>query len=201
MAPQASSYPADTAGLSSGDNAQDQRTAAACLQALTALFVVEDVPAWSASLRSRARLQGTPKRHFVDPSLATAALRAVPERLLGDLKTRGFLFESLAVRDLRVYAQAREATVRHFRDSHGNEIDAVVDWGDGRWLAAEVKLGSMDAVDSDECSIPAGVTDGLQGCGGCWESPVTPRGCRDGVRSHADGGGVSLLCGRHARAQ
>lgn len=138
---------ADTVGIASDDAAQDQRTAAAYLQALTALFVVEDVPAWSASLRSRARLQGTPKRHFVDPSLATAALRAEPERLLGDLKTLGFLFESLVVRDLRVYAQAHEATVRHFRDSHGNEIDAIVDWGDGRWLAVEVKLGSMDAVD------------------------------------------------------
>ena len=138
---------ADTAGAASGDAGQDQRTAAAYLEALTALFVVEDVPAWSANLRSRARLQGTPKRHFADPSLAAATLRAGPERLLGDLKTLGFLFESLVVRDLRIYAQAHEATVRHFRDSQSNEIDVIVDWGDGRWLAVEVKLGSMDAVD------------------------------------------------------
>lgn len=137
----------DTAGAAEGVQAQDQRTAASYLDALTALFVTEDVPAWSASLRSRARLQKSPKRHFVDPSLAAAALRAGPDRLLGDLKTFGFLFESLVVRDLRVYAQAHEASVWHYRDSHGDEIDAVVDWGDGRWMAVEVKLGSMNAID------------------------------------------------------
>ncbi len=69
------------------------------------------------------------------------------ECLLGDFKTLGFLFKSLVVRDLRIYAQAREASVWHSRDSHGNEVDAIVDWGDGRWMAVEVKLGSMDAVD------------------------------------------------------
>ncbi|MCY3860370.1 MAG: DUF4143 domain-containing protein [bacterium] len=137
----------DSAGGSEGDHGQDQRTSAAYLDALASLFVVEDVPAWSASLRSRARLQRVPKRHFADPSLAAAALRAGPDRLLGDLKTLGFLFESLVIRDLRVYAQVHEASVWHFRDSHGNEIDAIVDWGDGRWMAVEVKLGSMDAVD------------------------------------------------------
>ncbi len=92
-------------------------------------------------------MQQAPKRHLVDPSLAAAALRAGPERLLGDLKTLGFLFESLVLRDLRIYAQASEAVVWHFRDSHGNEMDAIVDWGDGRWIAVEVKLGSMDAID------------------------------------------------------
>ena len=137
----------DTGNSSERGHGQDQRTAAAYLDALALLFVVEDVPAWSANLRSRARLQRAPKRHFVDPSLAAAALRAGPDRLLGDLKTLGFLFESLVIRDLRVYAQAHEASVWHFRDSHGNEIDAIVDWGDGRWMAVEVKLGSMDAVD------------------------------------------------------
>ncbi len=137
----------DTAASSEAHTAQDQRTAAASLQDLASLFVVEDVPAWAANLRSRARLQQTSKRHLADPSLAAAALRAGPERLLGDLKTLGFLFESLVMRDLRIYAQASEAAVWHFRDSHGNEIDAIVDWGDGRWIAVEVKLGSMDAID------------------------------------------------------
>ncbi|WP_419946230.1 ATP-binding protein [Candidatus Poriferisodalis sp.] len=137
----------DTGGVAEGVQAQDQRTTAAYLDALTALFVTEDVPSWSASLRSRARLQKSPKRHLVDPSLAAAALRAGPNRLLSDLKTFGFLFESLVVRDLRVYAQAHEASVWHYRDSHGDEIDAIVDWGDGRWMAVEVKLGSMNAVD------------------------------------------------------
>ncbi len=144
---------ADTAGSSKGEQVNNQRTAAAYLDALASLFVVEDVPAWSASLRSRARLQQVPKRHFVDPSLAAAALRAGPGRLLADLKTLGFLFESLVVRDIRVYAQAHEASVWHFRDSYGNEIDAIVDWGDGRWMAVEVKLGSMDAVDEAADSL------------------------------------------------
>ena len=74
------------------------------------------------------------------------ALRAGPERLLEDRKTLRFLFELLVVRDLHIYAQAHEASVWHSRDSHGNEVDAIVDWGDGRWMAVEVKLGSMDAV-------------------------------------------------------
>ena len=98
---------------------------------------MEDVPAWSTNLRSRARLQQAPKRHFVDPSLAAAVLRAGPDRLLGDLQTLGFLFESLVVRDLRVYAQTCEASVWHFRDSPGNEIDAILDWGDNRWMAVK----------------------------------------------------------------
>ncbi len=138
---------ADTAGGSTGERAQDQRTAADYLDVLRALFVLEDLPAWSADLRSRARLIKAPKRHFVDPSLAAAILRAGPERLLTDLRTLGFLFESLVVRDLRIYAQAHEASVWHYRDTHDNEIDAIVDWGDGRWLAVEIKLGSMDTVD------------------------------------------------------
>ncbi len=137
----------DTAGSGEGTQAQDQRTAAAYLDALASLFIVEDVPAWSVSLRSRARLQKSPKRHFVDPSLAAAMLRAGPDRLLADLKTFGFLFESLVVRDLRVYGQAHEASVWHYRDSHGDEIDTIVDWGDGRWMAVEIKLGSMNAID------------------------------------------------------
>ncbi len=143
----------DTAGGPEKGRGQDQRTAAAYLDALESLFVVEDAPAWSAHLRSRARLQKAPKRHFVDPSLAAAALRAGPDRLLGDLKTLGFLFESLVIRDLRVYAQAHEASVWHLRDSNGSEIDAIVDWGDGRWVAVEVELGSMGAVDDAAHSL------------------------------------------------
>ena len=143
----------DTAGNPEEGSGQDQRTVAAYWDALASLFIVEDLPAWSASLRSKARLQKAPKRHFVDPSLAAASLRTGPDRLLADLKTLGFLFESLAVRDLRVYAQAHEASVWHFRDSHGHEIDAIVDWGDGRWMAVEVKLGSMDAVNEAADSL------------------------------------------------
>jgi predicted AAA+ superfamily ATPase len=111
------------------------------LGALERLMVVEDQPAWAPHLRSRHRLRTAPKRHFVDPSLAVAALRATPRRLLDDLNLLGFLFESLVVRDLRVYAQAADAQVSHYRDSGGLEVDAIVEAGDGRWMAFEVKLG------------------------------------------------------------
>jgi hypothetical protein len=104
-------------------------------------MVIEDQPAWAPHLRSRYRLRTAPKRHFVDPSLAVAALRATPDRLLGDLGLLGFLFESLVIRDLRVYAQAADAQVLHYRDSDGVEADAIVEAGDGRWMAFEVKLG------------------------------------------------------------
>ncbi len=109
--------------------------------ALERLMVVEDQPAWAPHLRSKHRLRTAPKRHFVDPSLAVAALGATPDRLLGDLNLLGFLFESLVVRDLRVYAQAADARVSQYRDSGGLEVDAIVETGDGRWMAFEVKLG------------------------------------------------------------
>lgn len=117
------------------------QTAALYLEALERLMIVEDQPAWSPHLRSRTVLRAAPVRHFVDPSLAVAALRATPERLLQDLRFFGFLFESLVVRDLRVYAQAADAEVFHYREKDGLEVDAVVETADGRWAAFEVKLG------------------------------------------------------------
>ncbi|WP_419943884.1 ATP-binding protein [Candidatus Poriferisodalis sp.] len=128
-------------------------TAGSYLSALRRLFVVEDLPHWRTHLRSRATLASTPKRHFVDPSLAAAALRAPPGRLLGDLPAFGFLFESLVVRDLRVYAQANDATVWHYRDSDHLEADAIVEAGDGRWIAVEVKLGSAEGIDDAARSL------------------------------------------------
>ena len=111
------------------------------LDALERLMVVENQPAWSPHLRSRNTLRAAAVRHFVDPSLAVAALRATPERLLADLAFLGFLFESLVIRDLRVYAQAVDAEVFHYREKDGLEVDAIVEAGDGRWAAFEVKLG------------------------------------------------------------
>jgi uncharacterized protein len=138
------------------------------LGALERLMVVEDQPAWAPHLRSKHRLRTAPKRHFVDPSLAVAALRATPDRLLGDLNLLGFLFESLVVRDLRVYAQAADAQVSQYRDSGGLEVDAILEAGDGRWIALEVKLGQgqIDAaaasltrfaerIDTASCGSPA----------------------------------------------
>jgi predicted AAA+ superfamily ATPase len=116
-------------------------TAREYLGALERLMVVEDQPAWAPHLRSKHRLRTAPKRHFVDPSLAVAALRATPRRLLEDLELFGFLFESLVVRDLRVYSQSADASVLQYRDSSGLEVDAIVETSDGGWMAFEVKLG------------------------------------------------------------
>ena len=116
-------------------------TAAAYLDALDRLMVVENQPAWSPHLRSRTTLREAPVRHFVDPSLAVAALRATPERLTADLEFLGLLFESMVIRDLRVYAQAADAQVFHYREKEGLEVDAIVEAADGRWAAFEIKLG------------------------------------------------------------
>lgn len=111
------------------------------MDALDRLFVIEDQPAWAPHLQSRSILRTSAKRHYADPSLAVAALQATSERLLADLNLTGFLFESLVVRDLRVYAQAADAQVLQYRDNTGLEIDAIVEMRDGRWGAFEVKLG------------------------------------------------------------
>lgn len=129
----------DTAG---SDGALQDDTARDYVSALERLMIVEDQPAWAPHLRSRYRLRRAPKRHFVDPSLAVAALRGTPDRLLRDLNLLGFLFESLVVRDLRIYAQASDANVLQYRDSNGLEVDAIVESADGRWAAFEVKLGT-----------------------------------------------------------
>ena len=117
------------------------------LSALERVFVIEDQPAWSAHLRSRSRLRKSPKRHFVDPSLAVAALRTGQNRLLADLQSFGLLFESLAVRDLRIYSQVHDAEVYHYRDNTGLEIDAIVESGDGAWMGVEIKLGGEGPVE------------------------------------------------------
>lgn len=119
----------------------DHHTVLGYLAALARVFVVEDLPAWAPALRSRSLLRTAPTRHFVDPSLAVAALGADPDRLLREVRTLGFLFESLVVRDLRVYAGALDATVSHYRDSTDLEADAIIERRDGTWAAFEVKLG------------------------------------------------------------
>ncbi len=117
------------------------------IDALTRIFVVEEQPAWAPHLRSRVRLRVHPKWHFVDPSLATAALRVEPRALLADLGAFGLFFESMCIRDLRVYAQTLGGAVYHYRDDSGLEVDAVVELGDGRWSAFEVKLGGTEPVE------------------------------------------------------
>lgn len=155
----------DTGGA---ENPLKDDTVRGYLAILERLMVIEDQPAWAPQLRSRYRLRTAPKRHFVDPSLAVAALRATPDRLLRDLELLGFLFESLVVRDLRVYAQAADARVLQYRDDSGLEVDAIVEAGDGRWMAFEVKLGAgqadeaaaslrrfVERIDIGQCGSPA----------------------------------------------
>ena len=117
------------------------RTVKRYIDALSRLFVVEGLPAWAPHLRSRAQLRRSEKRYFVDPSLAVAALRTGPRRLRADLSFFGLLFESLVMRDLRVYAQTNNCRVSYFRDNTSLEVDAVIERGDGEWMAAEIKLG------------------------------------------------------------
>ena len=128
-------------------------TLAAYLDALTRVFILEDQPAWTPRLRSRARLRSAPKRHLADPALAVSALGADPGRLFDDRETLGFLFESLAVRDLRIYAGSPGATVSHYRDNNGLEVDVIVQRRDGTWLAAEVKLGRPAAIDEAAAAL------------------------------------------------
>jgi uncharacterized protein len=123
------------------------QTVLAYVDALTRVFVVENLPAWAPALRSKSRLREAPTRHFVDPSIAAIALDARPERLVREVDTLGLLFESLVVRDLRIYAQAMDADVFHYQDNTGLEADAVIQSRDGRWGAFEVKLG-QSAIDA-----------------------------------------------------
>lgn len=112
------------------------------INALQRIYVVEDIPAWQPSLRSKTAIRTTNKRQFVDPSIATAALRTDASGILKDFKTFGFLFESLCTRDLRVYAQAIDGDIFHYRDKSELEADLIVKLRDGRWAAIEVKLGN-----------------------------------------------------------
>ncbi len=122
------------------------------LTALERLMVIEDQPAWAPHLRSTRQLRSSAKRHFADPSLAVAALRAGPDRLLQDLNFFGLLFESLVVRDLRVLSQPLGGSVLHYRDNKGLEVDAIVELADGRWAAFEIKLGQT-AIDQAATSL------------------------------------------------
>ena len=137
--------PAATATLAAdtgeGVSAMKEHTAGDYLRALERIMIVENQPAWPTHLRSRSVLRRKPVRHLADPSLAVAAVRATPARLLRDLKFLEFLFESMVVRDLRVYAQAADSEVFHYREKGGLEVDAIVQANDGRWAAFEVKLG------------------------------------------------------------
>ena len=139
-----------------GDEADGQisdTTIASYMNALRRIFVIEEQPAWGPSIRSKIAQRTSPKLHFVDPSIATAVLKISPEGLLRDFTTFGLFFESLCIRDLRVYAQALDGEVYHYRDGSDLEVDAIVSLYDGRWGAAEIKMGANKIDEAAECLI------------------------------------------------
>jgi predicted AAA+ superfamily ATPase len=131
----------DVAGHDFGD-INSNKTVYSYMEALNRIFVIEDLPAWSPNMRSKTALRSAPKRHFVDPSIAAALLGTSPEGLMKDPNTFGQLFESMCIRDLRVYAQVMQGSVFHIRDKNGLEADAIISLRDGRWGAIEIKLGA-----------------------------------------------------------
>lgn len=130
----------DTAAL-------DDDTINSYLEALRKIFVVEDMPAWNPNLRSKTAIRTADTRYFVDPSIATAALGMGPADLINDLDTMGFFFETLCVRDLRVFADALDGKVYHYRDKSGLECDTVIHLRNGSYGLVEIKLGGQSLID------------------------------------------------------
>lgn len=165
-----------TAGQAeAGPDATSRATTRAHLAALERLRIIEEQPAWGPTLRSATRANTTPKRHFIDPCLAAAALNVGWQPLAADPTTLGLWFESLAVRDLRIYAQPLSGQVLHYRDKSRLEVDAIVMLPDGRWGAFQVKAGTgqrtLDTaaaslrklratVDDSRCAFVAVLTNG-----------------------------------------
>ena len=119
----------------------DQVTLYSYIDALKKIFVIEDAPAWNPNIRSKTVIRSTDTRYFIDPSIATAALGIGPKDLTQDLNTMGFLFENLAVRDLRIYSELLDGSVYHYRDKSGLECDAVIHLRNGSYGLVEIKLG------------------------------------------------------------
>jgi len=143
----------DDAGDSASVSGPSRFTAGPYLETLRRMMVVDELPAWDPSVRSSARLTVTEKRLLADPSLAATLLGMSSKRLLADLRTLGFLFESLVAHDVRVYAEAAGASVFHYRERDGRlEVDLVIESADGDWAAIEVKLGD-EAVDAAATSL------------------------------------------------
>lgn len=120
----------------------DSDTISVYLDIFTRLFLLDNQPPFASNIRSSVRLKQAEKRHFADPSLACALLKATPDRLINDLETLGFLFEALCERDLRIYADSFDAKLYHYQDYNNREIDAVIELSDSKWCAFEIKLGA-----------------------------------------------------------
>ncbi len=117
------------------------------VSALTKLYVIDNVVAWCPKLRSKTEIRTSAKRNFIDPSLAVAALHATDKDLLKDFLTFGFIFESLCLRDLKIYADSLDGDVLFYRDKSNLECDAIIHLKDGRWGAVEIKIGSEEAIE------------------------------------------------------
>lgn len=130
-------------------------TAASYVSALRKIFVVEDMPAWNPNLRSKTAIRSSDTRYYIDSSIAAAALGIGPNDLVNDLKTFGFLFETLCIRDLRVFADALNGEVYHYRDKDGQECDAVVHLKNGKYGLIEIKLGGDKLIEEGAKSLKA----------------------------------------------
>lgn len=133
--------------VSNEDGSMSEETISAYLTALKKIFVIEDMPAWNPNLRSKTAIRTSDTRYFVDPSIAAAALGLGPQDLMYDLNTYGLLFETMAVRDLRVYAESLDGRVYHYRDHNGLECDTVIHLRNGHYGLIEIKLGGDTLID------------------------------------------------------
>lgn len=140
--------------MNGGDtNVMEDKTIRNYLDVLRSMFVIEDMPAWNPNLKSRTAIRTTDTHYFVDPSIAVAAMGIGPGDLINDLKTFGFLFETLCIRDLRVYSQMLRGQVYHYRDKNGLECDAVVHLQNGKYGLIEIKLGGERLIDEGAKSL------------------------------------------------
>ena len=141
--------------LASGSNSFSTDTLYDYVNALKKIFVIEDMEAWSPNLRSKTAIRTSDTRYFIDPSIATSALGIGPDDLIKDLNTMGLMFETMAVRDLRVYADALGGKVYHYRDKNGLECDAIVHLRNGKYGLVEVKLGGDSLIESGAKTLKA----------------------------------------------
>lgn len=131
---------------SNGDERMSDSTVYSYIKALKEIFVIEDSIAWNPNLRSKTAIRTSDTRYFIDPSIATAALGMGPKDLINDMETFGFIFEALAIRDLRVYADALDGKVYHYRDKNNLECDAVIHLRNGSYGLVEVKIGGTEPI-------------------------------------------------------
>lgn len=139
----------------------NKETVSSYLDVISRLFLTENQLPFSSNIRSSVRIKQAEKRHFCDPALACALIKATPEKLLNDLNTFGFMFEAMCERDLRIYAESFGASLFHYQDYSNKEVDAVIEMPDGRWCAFEIKLGAnqIDAAASSLIKLKESISN------------------------------------------